>query len=585
MSALLSSPMLLLVLPGLPLLLAGALIIARSRHLALILAPWIALPALLIALFSSPGLTLELPWLLLGTHFSLDETGRFFLLFSAFIWLCAGVYSCAYFADQAVRRRFLIWFLFAMSGNLGLIISHDLVSYYTFFALMSFASYGLVIFEPNAQTIRAGRIYLIMVIVGELMLFSGFVMAAMLTGSHEFAVLRPALASVELQHWIIGLIVFGFGVKSALLGLHIWLPLAYPAAPSPASAVLSGAMISAGFLGWLRILPLGEISLPGWGSLLLLMGSVSVIYALLVGLLQNDPKKVLAYSSVGKMGLLTILFGLGMIAPQHWPQIMISILFFSLYHGLAKGALFLGEGLYAKLSAERVRQRYWALLGLLLPALSLAGAPLTSGMMAKKMLSLQIASVDSFWDEGLSLVLILSSLSASLLMLHFLFLLWSERSKSRADSQSACQSDTLWMWLAWLLLLAAVALTSRFPPIELNASLSSSEIPGALWPPLVAFILIAFYHWRFPQLFRLQFDGLIHIEKRVSLVLRAISSFSMTILPQWSALSVSVFNGILVKERYSLILSKMEQQLRQWSMALSLLLLLAFVMAAAICSF
>jgi formate hydrogenlyase subunit 3/multisubunit Na+/H+ antiporter MnhD subunit len=197
----------------------------------------------------------ELSWLLFGTILGLDETGRVFLLLTAILWLAAGVYARGYLAADRQQRRFWFVFLLTMSGNLGLPLAFDMISFYCFFALMSFAAYGLVIHERTAFARRAGAIYLGLVMVGEILLFAALLLLAPDATSLLLADAASALVTTERQSLILALLITAFGIKIGMLPLHIWLPLAHPAAPLPASAVLSGAMIKAGALGLLRLLP------------------------------------------------------------------------------------------------------------------------------------------------------------------------------------------------------------------------------------------------------------------------------------------------------------------------------------------
>ena len=112
--------------------------------------------------------------------------------------------------------------------------------------------------------------------------------------------------------------------------MHVWLPLAYKAAPTPASAVLSGAMINAGLLGWLRFMPLGLEALPQWSVVVLAAGFGAAFYGVLVGLFQEEPKTVLAYSSISQMGLMTVGVGIGLAAPESWPLCSSVVLVFAL---------------------------------------------------------------------------------------------------------------------------------------------------------------------------------------------------------------------------------------------------------------
>ncbi|HSM22072.1 MAG TPA: proton-conducting transporter membrane subunit, partial [Rubrivivax sp.] len=227
----------------------------RQRGLAQTLAPWAALPALALALLGSPDLSLDLPWLLLGARFGLDATTRVFLFFTAALWLCGGLYAQTYLAGDRARARFTAFFLLTCGGNLGLILAQDIASFYAGFAIMTFSAYGLVVHESSAAARRAGRIYVVMAVAGEALLLTGFLWLADVAGTLDMAQAVAALAHAPARQGIVWLLLAGFGVKAGALLLHMWLPLAHPVAPTPASAVLSGAIIKAGLLGWLRFLP------------------------------------------------------------------------------------------------------------------------------------------------------------------------------------------------------------------------------------------------------------------------------------------------------------------------------------------
>ena len=104
--------------------------------------------------------------------------------------------------------------------------------------------------------------------------------------------------------------IVGFALKIGLVPLHVWMPLAYTAAPIPAAAVLSGAAVKAGVIGLIRFLPLGA-AMPGWGEALVALGFFSAFYGVAVGITQANPKTVLAYSSVSQMGVIAAVLGMG----------------------------------------------------------------------------------------------------------------------------------------------------------------------------------------------------------------------------------------------------------------------------------
>lgn len=249
----------------LPLLLAAMLLHPGSRAVALKLAPMAALPTLFMATYwlftAEPLAAVDLPWLLLGARFELDETGGLFLFFTALVWALAGWYARGNLRQDPRSHVFWAFFLASQAGNLGVCLAADAASFYLLFALMTFAAYGLVIHAGSAAARYAAKVYLIMAVIGEAALVAGMLMAVHAAGSHLFIDLVAAPLSTPAALLLIG----GFAIKTGAPLLHMWLPLAHPVAPTPASAVLSGLMLKAGLLGWLRFLPLGAHALPETG--------------------------------------------------------------------------------------------------------------------------------------------------------------------------------------------------------------------------------------------------------------------------------------------------------------------------------
>ena len=166
-----------------PLVLAVAMTASTSRPMAARLAALAPLPALLLALGAPTGLALDLPWLLLGSHFELDQTGRLFLGFTALVWLLAGWYARGYLRHDPRRHVFQGFFLATQTGNLGLCLAGDAASFYLLFALMTFAAYGLVIHSGSLEARRAGRVYIVMAVLGEAALVAGMLLATQAAGS------------------------------------------------------------------------------------------------------------------------------------------------------------------------------------------------------------------------------------------------------------------------------------------------------------------------------------------------------------------------------------------------------------------
>ncbi len=425
------------------------LVFARSRFVGPLM-PLAALPALLAAVLVPAGTAFEIPWLLLGLNLRLDPVGATFLLFTAVMWLFAGLYASLTMAEDPRLGRFGIFFLLACAGNLLLIVAADIVAFYLGFALMGLAATGLIAHRRSQRVRRAAGIYLAWTLVGEMALFSAVVLLAQGMDSLHFS----DLESQTIPDAATALLLFGFGIKLALPGLHVWLPLAYPAAPAAAAAVLSGPMISAGLLGWLRFLPPDNLSGSGWGESLLAIGVVGTALGVLAGLLQRDPRSVLAYSSIAKMGLITSVFGIALAQPHAAPGIGAALVVFTMHHLMLKGSLFLGIGEW-----QRNGGRPWLIATLGILTLALIGAPFTSGAGAKLLMS--EATTGTGFD--LALLFGFSTLGTVFLMARFLWLI-----RLRPLTAAAGPDLASMVWLA--LSAIAILLPLMQPPLPWSSS-------------------------------------------------------------------------------------------------------------------
>ena len=484
-----------LILPILlPLLLVPLVLFPASRATGLRLAPWAPLPGLILAIAAPANLQLDLPGVLLGTSLGLDATGRLFLLFTALVWLLAGWFALGWLRDDAGKHRFWAFFLAAQAGNIGVCLAIDAASFYLLFALMSFAAYGLVVHSGSAEALRAGRVYLAMAVLGEALLVAGMLLAVGAADSHRLV----DLAAAPLSGPAAALLIGGFGIKVGVPLLHMWLPLAHPVAPVPASAVLSGVMLKAGLLGWLRFLPLGAHALPEAGAVLMVAGLAAMFLGVAAGLAQSNPKVLLAYSSVSQMGFMSLGVGAGLAAPALWPLLLPAVGLYALHHALAKSALFLGAGLIRLHGASPAR-----LSALALPALALAGAPLTSGMLAKTQLKIALAKLDAPWPALLTGLLPLAALGTALLMARLLWLLRQKYAAKLPPNDSA--SAAMRLSAPWLVLVLASAglAWAMTPPHLPTQTLNPGALLDAAWPPLAAAVLGAIalrLRWRAPAL-------------------------------------------------------------------------------------
>lgn len=389
-----------LLLPLVAQLFAGG----RARLAALILAP---LPLLVLALQDAGDA--RAAHLLLGLSFAVDGMNRPLLLLAGLGWMLAGA------AASRVARapvRFSRFWLLVLAGQAWLLLAADLAGFYGGYLMMTLAAFGLVVHAGTAQAWRAGRVYLVLALAGEALVLAGVLLVAGVHGNASLAAIAgdvPGTAGL--------LLLAGFAVKLGQVPVHVWLPVAHPVAPVPASAVLSGVLVKAGLLGMLRLVPPDAVA-PG---ALLALGLLTALWGALAGLCQRRLKTVLAYSTVSQMGLVMAAFAaLQASGPVVLPVLGVLVL----HHGLNKVALFLAAG--GQVGASRWRGLLFAL-----PALSLAGLPLATGQVAKD--GLKSAFAGAGWESVATLALPLSSLLTALLLLHAWSLARADRPAGLGD--------------------------------------------------------------------------------------------------------------------------------------------------------
>jgi formate hydrogenlyase subunit 3/multisubunit Na+/H+ antiporter MnhD subunit len=466
-----------------PILLAGSLavpaaflvacFVPRVRGAALAwqwLAPISALLAAAAALAAGP-FDLEAPALKLSLR--LDLPAALLLAVSALLWIAVGAGA---FLDRAGRPkpRFAVSWLLTLIGSLGVFVADDLLSFYLVYALVSIPAYGMFAFDPSPEAARAGRVYMAFAILGEafLLLAFGMLAAGEPHGSLRIPDVVAALPGSPWRDAALALLVAGFGAKMGLVPLNGWMPLAYAATPIPAVAVLSGAGVKAGVIGLMRFLPLG-VPLSGWGDALAALGFVTAFYGALIGVTQQNPKAVLAYSSLSQMGVIAAALGVALAAGDSNAPSLVA--FYAANHVLVKGALFLAVGAF---SARGVRPAIWPLLAVAL-ALSLAGLPLTGGALAK-------AATKPLFGYGVaSFLASASSAGSAMLMLHFV-------SRLSFSSRFDATESPAWLVRLW----PAAALGALFLPYLLfpfvgafGDALSFSKLWDGLWPILVGGLL------------------------------------------------------------------------------------------------
>ncbi|MGW8161468.1 MAG: complex I subunit 5 family protein [Desulfobulbales bacterium] len=463
---------------GVPLLLLAGCCFRPLGSLSFRLLPWSPLPALLAVLLIPPGMEVQVVWFFMGSAMGFDATTRIFLSLTACVWLLASLSVYEQFRHNPHRFRFAGFFLASMSGNFGLILARDILGFYLFFALMSFSAYGLIVHNHSAKARKAGRVYLSLVFLSELAMFTGLVI---LSGRGD-APSVTTIPAADFSMVLIILLFIAFGVKIGALPFQSWMVLSYQQAPIPAATALAGAMVNAGILGWMRFFPFSHIVLPGGAVFFIIMGALAALYGVVFGLYQDKAGRVLASSSISQMGLVTVIAGYGLLSEDAGRPALILMTLYAVHHSLAKTSLFLGYDLIDR--GSRLNGIV-LVAGLLLPCLSLAGCPLTSGAMVKGGLKELTSLGGSQWYTFGKVFLPVSATGTTLLMLHCTRLLRQQRSPAGNSRRSIAAG--LWV----LSVAAVVAVPWLWSPFQNLAGHSLQEVAmvQSLWPVALGTVL------------------------------------------------------------------------------------------------
>ena len=397
-------------------LVIGLVGIAFPRRFTLIshiLFPLGAALALLLALLALGGIVSEpqvriLPLGLpdLPFHLRLDALSSFFLFLLGAATAGISIYAAGYFrpgegtAGSAPGRQCLLYHVF-LASMAFVLLADDGYAFMVAWESMALSSFFLVTSEHrHAEIRRAGFLYLLIAHVGAVGILLSFGVMAGEAGDYTFAAMRDFSHAGIWPSIAFLLALFGFGAKAGLLPLHVWLPEAHPAAPSPVSAMMSGVMLKTAIYGLMRVsFDLLYAQLWWWGVLLLLLGIFTALFGVIFSTIQSDMKRLLAWSSIENIGLICVGFGLALIFKAFLlPGLAALALTAALYHCLNpaafKSLLFLCTGSVLHATRERslgklgglIHRMPWVAWLALVGVLASAGLPPLNGFVSEWLL-------------------------------------------------------------------------------------------------------------------------------------------------------------------------------------------------------
>jgi formate hydrogenlyase subunit 3/multisubunit Na+/H+ antiporter MnhD subunit len=340
----------------------------------------------------------DLPW-----HLRRDALASVFLFLLGAASVGSSLFAGGYFRRQQGAPPGLIglqYHLFLASMGFVL-LADDAYGFMVAWETMALSSYFLVTTDHTVAQIReAGFLYLLIAHLGALAILLSF--GVMQGGSWQFTfdAMRAARLSPGWSTTAFLLAMFGFGAKAGLVPLHVWLPEAHPAAPSPVSALMSGVMLKTALYGMLRV----AFDLIGsaqwwWGLVPLALGLFSAVYGVVFAAVQTDMKRLLAYSSIENTGILfcglglaLVFQGVGMTAVA--TLALLAVLYHALNHAFMKSVLFLGTGAVLHATGKHhmgelgglIHRMPWVAWTALIGALALAGLPPLNGFVSEWLL-------------------------------------------------------------------------------------------------------------------------------------------------------------------------------------------------------
>jgi formate hydrogenlyase subunit 3/multisubunit Na+/H+ antiporter MnhD subunit len=360
--------------------------------------------AALAALFSGPEvavLALGLPRL--PFHVRLDALSAFFLLMLGGAGAGVSAFAAGYFrkGEGTPPGLMCLQYHVFLAGMAMVLLADDAYVFMVMWEVMALSSFFLVTANHRVPEIRrAGYLYLLLAHVGALAILLCFGVLQANTGDYTFANMRAQELNAFWASIAFLLALFGFGAKAGLLPVHVWLPEAHPAAPSPVSALMSGVMLKTAIYGLVRVtFDLLALQLWWWGVIALAVGLLTALYGVIFSAVQTDMKRLLAYSSIENIGLILVALGLSILfSAYRMPGLAALALTAALYHCLNhaffKSLLFLGTGAVLHATGERnlgklgglLRTMPWVGWAALVGVLASSGLPPLNGFVSEWLL-------------------------------------------------------------------------------------------------------------------------------------------------------------------------------------------------------
>jgi formate hydrogenlyase subunit 3/multisubunit Na+/H+ antiporter MnhD subunit len=485
---------------GASMIISAVSLIAAIAHLLCAAAP------------ESITLPVGVPWL--GAHLRIDALSAFFLVVVDLGAMSASLFALGYGEHETAPERVLPFYPAFLAAMTLVVLADDAFTYLLSWEFMSLTSWAMVMAHHRVpENVRAGYVYLVMASFGTLALLLAFGLLAGPDGMYAFAQMRAAHPSAALGALTLILALTGAGSKAGLVPLHVWLPLAHPAAPSHVSALMSGVMTKVAVYGFVRIV----FDLAGgpawwWSIVVLAFAGVTTVMGVLYALMQHDLKRLLAYHTVENIGIIFIGLGLALAFKAHGMLFAAALAFTAALlhvfnHSLFKSLLFFGAGAVLTATGERDMEHLGGLIHrmpqtafvFLVGCVAISALPPLNGFVSEWLTFQAILLSPQIPSWGLKLLVpavgALLALSAALAAACFVKVYgvtFLGRPRTPA-AEGATETD--WYSLAAMMLLALLCLLAGILPglfidalAPVSSALIGSRMPeqsGAQWLSIV----------------------------------------------------------------------------------------------------
>ncbi|SOE91906.1 hypothetical protein SAMN05414139_04592 [Burkholderia sp. D7] len=336
-------------------------------------------------------------------HLRLDGLSAYFLAVLGVVSTGVSAFSAGYFRKGEGTAPGLLCFEYhvCLASLAIVLLADDAYCFMVAWETMTLSATFLVMTNHRiAEIRRAAYLYFLISHVGALALLLCFGLLQANTGDYTFANMRLQHLDVFWASVAFLLALFGFGAKAGIFPLHVWLPEAHPAAPSPVSALMSGFVLKAGLYGLLRtVFDLLHVQLWWWGAFMLALGLFTALFGVVFSTVQTDMKRLLAYSSIDNIGLMFVSMGLAILFRAYGMNALAALSLTALLYQIAshatfKSLLFLGTGSVLHATGERnlgrlgglIRFMPWTAWAALVGMFACAGLPPLSGFVSEWLL-------------------------------------------------------------------------------------------------------------------------------------------------------------------------------------------------------